>query len=71
MKYFERAYVLVDDVTYSTTWTMEDVKDVAAQFELRSAVECAILCKWASNCIAWQANILEEKYACLHLSSYE
>ena len=46
---------------FGTTWTVEEIKNVTAQFERRSAIECTILCKWDSNSIAWHASPNEEK----------
>ena len=40
---------------------MEEIRNVTARFEVRSAIECAIICRWDSNCIVWQANIMNEK----------
>ena len=71
VKYFENAYAFVDDATFGLKWTMPEIKNVAAEFEVRSAIECGIQCEWNLTCVAWQVEHEKAMTNCLHLSSYE
>ena len=71
IKYFEKTYAFVDDITFGLKWTMPEIKSVIAEFKVRSAIECGIQCKWNFACIAWQVEHEKAMTKCLHLSSYE
>ena len=69
-EYFERAYAFVDDTTFGRTWTMGEIKTTLSEYDVRSVIECGILCKRNSACVAWQFQIMGETIGCSHLSSY-
>ena len=58
-------------VAFGRTWIMAEIKNVMTVFEVRSAIECGIQCKWDSTCVAWQVERKESTINCLLLSSYE
>ena len=71
VEYFEKAYASIDDATFGQSWTMGDIKIASEEFDVRSTIECGILCTQKSTCAAWQFAIRNETITCLQLSSYQ